>query len=342
MNRKPQAFLAAALALVPLLAVSPGTAEATRAGACTWEQSTLPLPAGQTRGHVSAGATGGWFVGSGSSGEIRWHNGVAEYLGRAFDQQTELHDVNSVGSAVGSTYANSYEDDAVVYRDGAFSALSMPPGRRTARALAINDVGDIVGTASGFPGTVNLTLWPAAAPGTVLEINPDPAVYGYVVPVEIDEQGRILLRAEGSQQTDFFVRYPDGRMTKLALGTPYASAFRNGRIAGEKPVNGKYVTAEWDLTGSVVRLFGVLAKGPVVDSGTLLSGTYRTADKGYALGVWDNGVLTHTLVTSPSPGAFSRPVITDDGLIATTIGPAVTTFRRSCSESRAADGVNPR
>lgn len=327
MNRTQKAFLAATLALVPMVTVTSGTAAARD---CTWTQATLPLPAGETRGYVAAAANGGWFAGSGSSTAIRWHNGVAEDLGRAFGQQTDLTDINSAGTAVGMTYANSFEDDAVVYRNGRFTALPLPPGRRSARALAVNDAGDVVGTALGIGDNFDLTIWPATAPGTVLTVNPDPTVYGYVSPVEIDEQGRILIRAESSQ-TDYFVRYPDGTMTKLALGTDYVDAFRNGRIAGEKYENEQFVTAEWDLTGTIVRRLDVPATEPVVDSGTRTAGTYRTPDRGYALGVWESGVLTHTLLTAPDSGDFSRPVITDDGVIATTIGSTVATFRRSCT-----------
>ncbi|MBB5858274.1 hypothetical protein ACFQ05_21890 [Amycolatopsis umgeniensis] len=288
----------------------------------------LPLPAGETRGHVSTAANGGWVAGSGSSGGvIRWHNGAAENLGRANGQQTELTDINSSGTAVGMTYANSREDDAVVYRNGQFTTLPIPPGRRTARALAVNDAGDVVGTALGIGDSFDLTIWPAASPGTVLTINPDPAVYGYVSPVEIDEQGRILVRASSSE-TDFFVRYLDGTMTKLALGTDYVTAFRNGRIAGEKYENDRFVTPEWDLTGTIVRQLDVWATEPVVDSGTRTAGIYRTADDGYALGVWESGVLTHTLITSPD-GGFGRPVITDDGVIAT-IGDTRATFHHRC------------
>ncbi|MER6666661.1 hypothetical protein ABT256_19115 [Amycolatopsis japonica] len=329
MNRTQKALLAATVALAPIFTVASGTAGAHEPGDCTWAQTTLPLPAGHSQAYVSAAASSGWFAGSSSfGGAIRWHDGVAEDLGRAFGQQTELTDINSTGTAVGMTYANSREDDAVVYRNGQFTALPIPPGRRTARALAVNDAGDVVGTALGLGDTFDLTIWPAASPGTVLTINPDPTVYGYVSPVEIDEQGRILIRASSSE-TDFFVRYPDGTMTKLALGADYVTSFRNGRIAGEKYDNDHLVTAEWDLTGTIVRRLGVWATETVVDSGTRMAGIHRTADNGYALGVWESGVLTHNLVTSPV-GGFGRPLITDDGVIAT-VGPALATFHHSCS-----------
>lgn len=329
MKRTRKAFLTVVASLVPLLTVVPGTATASGTSECMWEQSTLPLPAGQTRGYVSGAANSGWFVGNGSSNAIRWHNGVAEDLGRAFGYQTEMRDINSSGTAVGLTHDGDTFGKAVVYRDGRFTALPVPPGRRTTRALDINDAGDIVGTAQGIGDTFDLTIWPANAPGTVLTINPDPSAYGYVSSVDIDEQGRILIDANLSE-SDFFVREPDGTMTKLPLGSQYVTAFRNGRIAGEVYENEGFSTLEWDVTGQLVRRLDRPATSPAVDSGTLTTGIYRTADKGYALGVWDDGVLTQTLATSPDHGGIGEPVITGDGVIATEIGSTVTTFRRSC------------
>ncbi|MFD8497848.1 hypothetical protein [Amycolatopsis sp. NPDC059657] len=330
MKRTLKAFLAAAVALLPMATITPGTAAARGVGECSWTQATLPLPAGTSWADVSAAANGGWVAGSGSHGNaIRWHNGVAEDLGRAFGQQTEVNDINASGTAVGMTYADSFEDDAVVYRDGRFTALPIPPGHRTARALAVNDTGDIVGTARGDGSSFDMTIWPAAAPGTVLTINPDPTLYGDVSAVEIDEQGRILLRAS-TLRTDYFVRYPDGTMTKLALGTSYVNGFRNGRIVGDWYENDDFVTAEWDLTGTVVRRLDTWTNEPAIDSGTRTTGIYRTADDDYALGVWESGVRTHTLLTSPDSNDVRRPVLTDDGVIATTIGSTGATFRHSC------------
>ena len=89
---------------------------------------------------------------------------------------------------------------------------------------------------------------------------------------------------------------------------------------------------EWDLGGQVVRRPDVRATETVVDSGTLTAGTYRTADKAYALGVWDGGVLVDTLVGNQD-GTFGRPVITDDGVVAVHDDSAgtITTFTRTWS-----------
>lgn len=314
--------------LVVALAFAPTTATAAE---CTWEQSVLPLPAGHTSGYVGGAANGGWFVGSGETTDgVRWHNGQVEVLGPAFGTQVMLTDVNVSGVAVGTNYTEGSEDGAVVHRNGRFELLPIPPGRRMGRAFRINDAGDIVGTARSIGDNFDLAYWPAASPGTVQMINPDPAAYGYVAPIDIDEQGRILLRAD-AMSSDYFVRYPDGTMTKLPLSAAFAvNAFRNGRIAGEQYVNGKFRSFEWDLTGQVVRELDVRVREAVVDSGTLTAGIYRTADKGYALGVWDGAVLTKTLIAAPT-NTLSRPVITDDGVIATALDSGeVVTFRRMC------------
>ncbi len=330
MTRTPKLLLAAAVALTGLSTGITGTAAA--ADGCTWVRGSLPLPAGSTTGSVSGAANGGWFVGGGSTTDgIRWHNGVAENLGTAGGKQTDLNDVNSSGVAVGTTYANSYEDGGIVYRDGRYEKLPLPRGFRYGRAKAINDAGDIVGTASSFADNFDLMLWPASAPGTVQRINPDPAVYSSVSPVDIDEQGRILLRAEGHERA-YFVREADGSLTKLALKTDDVTGFRGGRVSGEVYENGKAVTVEWDLTGRIVRRLDVSARQTSVDSGTLTTGTYRTTDRQYAVGVWDGSTLTQTLLTDPD-GEFASPVITDDGVIAVSYyyTGVLATFTRTCS-----------
>ncbi|MFD5245915.1 hypothetical protein ACFWIW_15280 [Amycolatopsis sp. NPDC058340] len=327
MMRTTKILLAVTLVFTGL---SAGTASADTG--CTWTPGTLPLPAGSTTGHVSGAANGGWFVGSGSTTDgVRWHDGTAEILGQAFGHQTMLRDINDSGESVGTTIVDSFENGAVVHRNGRYEQLPLPQGYRAGRAKAINDAGDIVGMASRFADTFDLMLWPASAPGSVQVINPDPAVYSYVSPVDIDEQGRILIRAEG-QRLAYFVRETGGSLTELSLKTDRVDAFRGGRISGAIYENGKFVTVEWDTAGQIVRRLDVRAQESVVDSGTLTSGTYRTADKQYAVGVWENGALTHTLLTDPD-GAFGRPVLTDDGVVAVSYDytGVIATFTRSCS-----------
>ncbi|UMP01465.1 hypothetical protein [Amycolatopsis sp. EV170708-02-1] len=327
MTRTTKILLAVTLVFTGL---STGTASAD--AGCTWTPGTLPLPAGSTTGQVSGAANGGWFVGSGSTTDgVRWHHGTAEILGQAFGRQTILRDINDSGVSVGTTIVDSFENGAVVHRNGRYEQLPVPQGYRAGRAKAINDAGDIVGMASRFADTFDLMLWPASTPGVVRVINPDPAVYSYVSPVDIDEQGRILIRAEG-QRLAYFVREAGGSLTELSLKTDRVDAFRGGRISGEIYENGKFVTVEWDTAGRIVRRLDVRARESVVDSGTLTSGTYRTADKRYAVGVWENGALTHTLLTD-TDGAFGRPVLTDDGVVTVSYyyTGVIATFTRSCS-----------
>jgi hypothetical protein len=147
---------------------------------CAWSMTSLPVPTGSTtaRSSVSSAASGGWVVGSGDTGNgLRWHNGQVEDLGRAFGEQTELRDINASGVAVGQTFGDAYINNTVVYRGGGYERLPVPAGMRGVKAKAINDAGDIVGTANDEFTNVNVAFWPAASPGTVVVINPDPAQY---------------------------------------------------------------------------------------------------------------------------------------------------------------------
>jgi hypothetical protein len=153
--------------------------------------------------------------------------------------------------------------------------------------------------------------------------------------VDIDEQGRILLSAGGTGKEDFFVRYPDGTTTKLPLeSVQYVDAFRNGRVLGQHVVNGKLMTAEWNLSGQLIHEYPFYIREAAIDSGTRTVGTHLTADRTYVLGLWENGELVHTFATSPD-SAFGWPSITDDGVVATSMtvtGRSVATaWRGTCS-----------
>jgi hypothetical protein len=321
--------------LVATLTLTPSAATATD---CTWDQVGLAVTGRTTDSSIHAAANGGWFAGdTDATGATRWHGHSPTYLGWAFGRQTMLSDVNSSGVTVGTTIVNSFEDGAVVYRGSRFESLPTLQGMRMPRAFAINDAGDIVGTANRLADMFNATLWPAASPGAVVEINPDPAVYSYVSPVDIDEQGRILLKADGVNGMDFFLRYPDGTMTKLSLpAVQYVDAFRNGRILGQHAKDGKLTTAEWDLSGQLVREYPFFIREAAIDSGSRVVGTHLTADRTYVLGLWENGELVHTFATSAN-GDLGWPSITDDGVVATSLtNPATgrsvaTAWRATCS-----------
>ncbi|WP_216215682.1 hypothetical protein [Amycolatopsis aidingensis] len=318
---------------------------------CAWPMTPLPVPADAKHSSVASAASGGWFVGSVTTSgtrQVRWHNGEMEVLGRALGQQTFLDDINASGVAVGHTVAHGALDDPIVYRDGAYARLPIPAGMRRVRPWAINNAGDIVG--SGYPHPVadyvSVVLWPATNPDTPLVINPDPARYDYASPVDIDEQGRILIATDDKTDGDRpggGVWHPDGTFREIPPLTPdgwyWFDGFRNGRIVGtaSQRTAPRRAGVELDLNGRLVHQFGERVAHLRVDSGTTTVGSYVDPAKDYNLGIWDDGVLTHTLVTTDDYNHLPHnTVLTDDGVLAATLDSShlgstrAVTYRRTC------------
>lgn len=321
-------------------AVTTTPAAATAAG-CTWTAATLPLLSGYPGSSVSAAADGGWAVGTmtdsaGQSTLVRWHNGQIEKLGDAFGKQTELRDVNSSGVAVGQTYANGDIADAVAYRGGRWENLPKPAGATRVRAKIVTGSGDIIGmTSTGFDD-LKLLIWPAASPGTVQLVNPDPSRYYDVVPVDADDQGRILIEATSGDGTDLILRHPDGTFTTVPGTVFWPTAYRNGHIVASGFDGTDVYAGVWDLEGHLVHRLAEQTDDLLTDSAGTLAGRYRTADGGRAFGVWEDGVLTHTLPGTPTGFAGNPAALTDGGVLAATVDlPGTTTesavtYQRSC------------
>lgn len=321
-------ILAAAVALLP---VAPAAAHAAD---CAWTMRTLPVPAGYTDTHVTAAAVDGWAVGymNGPAGTVaaRWHGDQVEDLGRAFGEQTELRDVNSSGVAVGQTYVDGDIANAVVHRGGRFEYLPKPPGTTRVRAIGINDAGDIVGAATTFVDDVQTLLWPAAQPGTVRLINPDAGHYDYAAPIDIDEQGRILVQAGALGSYEGFVRQTDGTFSRIQGLSVVLEGFRNGRVVGSDYVARRRVGVEWDAQGRVVHHLAERTSGLRPDSGSGIAGIYRSGTES-RLGVWTNGVLTDTLPGTPTEELSNPAALTDDGVLAATLTPeGAVAYHRTC------------
>jgi hypothetical protein len=138
---------------------------------------------------------------------------------------------------------------------------------RGVQAKAINDAGDIVGTANDEFTNVNVAFWPAASPGTVVVINPDPAQYYYAAPIDIDEQGRILLETEGGPASAI-VRSADGTFSEIPPTAPsvgfWPEAFRNGCVAGTalNPTPPYLAPVELGIDGHVVSAQNPTTRAP--------------------------------------------------------------------------------
>jgi hypothetical protein len=308
--------------LVAALASAPSAASAA---GCTWPMTPLALPAPYTSSSVIAAAEGGWFVGTARSATatptVRWHGDLMENLDSPSRRLTEVGDINSSGDVVGDGGTGDWWSAVpVVHRTGHYENLPIPQGFRSAKATRINNAGDIVGVAYGEFGAVRPVLWAAARPGSADVLDPDPQHRYDTFPVDIDDQGRILLYTDGGE---VFVRSADGSYRRLPPlypgGDVYLEAFHGGRIAAQV-ITPELTTiaVEADLDGHLVHTIDEAAGTLVVDSGTAMAGvTHRFDPESYELHVWDDGALTDVLAAGPDWNAAPWPVaLTDDGTLA--------------------------
>ncbi|WP_439379038.1 hypothetical protein [Amycolatopsis lexingtonensis] len=335
------------LTSVALLAAAclPGLSPAAAAG-CTWAMTPLALPAPYTSSDVLAAAEGGWFVGSvrgdNAYSEVRWHGGqiVSSF------HLSEVRDINSAGDVVGDGGTGDWwAAKPVVYRGGQYVNLPMPQGFRSAKATHINNAGDVIGVAYGdFGGDVHPVLWAAARPGTAEVLNPDPQHLYDTYPVDVDEQGRVLLYTDvGERSGEVFLRAADGGYRQLPPlypgGSVLLEAFHGGRIAASVVTPELTMVAiEADLDGHVVHTTTEAADTLFVDAGTTMTGVAHTFDPGhYELRVWENGEPVADLAGDADFNAAPRPAgLTDDGVLAATITwpdtglPRAVTYQRGC------------
>ncbi|WP_290058324.1 hypothetical protein [Amycolatopsis solani] len=332
------------LTVVALLAAAclPGVSPAAAAG-CTWTMTPLALPSPYTSSYVFAAAEGGWFLGQARSDTatptVRWHGGqiVSSF------HLTEARDINSSGDVVGDGGTGDWwAAKPVVYRNGQFVNLPMPQGFRSAKATHINNAGDVVGVAYGEFSDVHPVLWAAARPGTAEVLNPDPQHLYDTYPVDVDEQGRVLLYTDiGERSGEVFVRAAGGGYRQLPPlypgGSVLLEAFHGGRIAASVVTPELTMVAiEADLDGHVVHTTTEAADTLFLDAGTTMVGVAHTFDpENYELRVWENGVPTADLAGDPDFNAAPGPAgLTDDGTLAATITWPGTTRKRAVAYHR--------
>lgn len=324
-------------------ALVPGAQPAVAAG-CTWAMTPLALPAPYTSSEVYAAAEGGWFVGAvrgpDAYSQVRWHGGQVVSSFRL----VEVRDINSSGDVVGDGGTGDWwAAKPVVYRGGHYVNLPMPQGFRSAKATHINNAGDVIGVAYGeFGGDVHPVLWAAARPGTAEVLNPDPQHLYDTYPVDVDEQGRVLLYTDvGERSGEVFVRAADGGYRQLPPlypgGAVYLEAFHGGRIAASVVTPELTTVAiEADLAGNVVHTTTEAADTLFLDAGTTMAGVAHTfGPENYELRIWDNGEPTADLAGDADFNAAPQPAgLTDDGTLAATIRLPGTTQPRAVAYHR--------
>ncbi|QNE77529.1 hypothetical protein F0344_25630 [Streptomyces finlayi] len=286
------ATLTAALGLVPV-----GTSQAA---ACQWQKTVWELPPTTNLGTLYASDGGRYGVGVTGTRSSTWPYGYKEKQGTLWDNGKVVLwlpsitpvDVNAAGLIAGNDLFDGTFKGVTVTRTGASAVLPFDPSWDHSTADAINDAGDIAGTAAVGSKRI-LVVWPASAPGTYRELAvPDT---GSLTATDIDEQGRIV----GYTDTEGFVTDTSGQWHTLAaqgpngMGTPWA--IRDGRAAGSMDNDTSYAAAEWNDQGSLVRTIknGAISAKAIGGAGTVgglgfVNSTPRAV-------LWRNGVVADPL-----------------------------------------------
>ncbi|MDR7276123.1 hypothetical protein [Catenuloplanes atrovinosus] len=265
----------------------------------------LPLPDGATRGFVREGeVTGRYAVGhafiDGRQESVIWKDGVPFVPSLPFGEGG-LTDVNSTGVAVGYGLNMDGTSSPVAWsQDGGVSALPVPDDGWSVQAVATNERGDIVGTATD-PDDVDgkyTLVWRAGAD------EPQILPYGDVTnAVDIDEDGTVLAQAGTMTSAGpALVWDPEtGTVTSLGEGS-VGTAIRGGYVTGWENRTDRSVTMRWDLDGTDVEIaelgyaLTVTSDGHVAGLGSVIvrgDGTLIQAEEpAFAMGIEylaDNG-----------------------------------------------------
>jgi hypothetical protein len=186
---------------------------------------------GDPSGRYVAGRT--YPQGGGEYPVLIWRDGrIAATVAMPGGDQL-LEDINTQGTAVGSSYAPDLR--AFVYRDGRLAPLA---GGTPIKAVAVNDAGVIVGSAVREQRS-RPVRWSSATADPV-EL-PLPAGVDEGETVDIDEDGTVLGSIEvGAAEPTGYLWLPDGtgrRLPRPAVGGERLSYFRpvalrNGWVVG--------------------------------------------------------------------------------------------------------------
>ncbi|MEV8440551.1 hypothetical protein AB0425_24480 [Actinosynnema sp. NPDC051121] len=297
---------------------------APTASAATCTPTYLPLPADLPNGAVTAADSAGGYAGYGwvvtrgwstSMRAMRWSGGQVTDLGRFEGTNPSVADVNRQGTVVGSAAGR-----AIRSRDGRLEALPTPAGHTGARAVGINDNGDIVGNAYSTPPDTapysisTPVLWPAsgAAPVALTGL----PTTGHAEAKAIDQDGTVLvehLPNRDSVLAASLYLWKAGTARRLA-NPPDTTTVRgwdlsDGRVAGEtypaSGYDGRGVL--WDRDGVPSRPAGSAYLHSVNRSGQSVGWSLATR----TWGVWQLGAQTAALGADPSVD-----VSADDGAVA--------------------------
>ncbi len=317
-----------AVALV-VTAISVPTASAA---SCTWTPTQLPLPATFTSGTVDVADSQSGYAGSASrNGEtthvVRWVNGQVVDYGTVpgYGPHAFVAGVNKSGTVVGHTNAATGNRQRAFRSVGTtLEVLPEPAGAEDSYANGINDAGDIVGEVGNYVTIGSSSyfvrkavLWPASAPGTVVQLTAGLPSTGQTLGKGIDQDGTVLVQYYPSLTSSLNATalYLWKAGTARQLPTPVGNkqvdgrAISNGRVAGASSPGGLIGTV-WDQNGTLIN--------PV--AADLLTSINRTGQTvGWKVGsglsitysVWQGTAKVGTF-----SGAHGLYVSADDGSVA--------------------------
>lgn len=294
----------------------------------------LPTPKGHGSKSVVTGGdpSGRYLVGRSYPGGkqdrvVIWRDGrVAQVVAMEGSDQ-DLHDINSAGTAVGSSYVGPFQKETrVAWAVVGGKAVRLPGGGDSV-ALAINDAGVIVGAVGERPA-----VWRSydARP----EFLPVPDKGLGVGVGGIDEDGTIVATFSGAVRGDHRltaqVFRPDGSVRTLAPvptveGRPATGAsagpIRDGLVYGSSVAHeSDEITYEvgtvWDArTGAVVRTLPAVRGGNHIDRHGWVVGVSRD---GPVLTTGDRTVLlppAEGTATDDEFAAFEVTALSDNGIV---------------------------
>ncbi|WP_020673343.1 hypothetical protein [Amycolatopsis nigrescens] len=318
---RPRAGVLIAAAITTTIGVLPA---ATAAGVPDpgWRASLLPLPDGypDAKGYVTGTDGQGGYSGFLPLGEttqvVSWKDDKVTVHG--LPDGTEFaapNDQNRAGVIVGSALDYDTGESQGFILDGTgFHATPPPDGYASFEPVAINDRGDVVGTAyhPAHQAKDATVLWPVLGSGPIVIPNTD---HYWQYPADLDEDGTILLNTDAGPYL-----WQNGVTRALEvppdLTYPQANGLRNGLAVGTASSTQPGSSALlWDATGSVQRLpGGDIASG--INASGLIVGRESSPEPYGPLTTWQG---TNPAGRLPIPDGYqkgSARVVGDDGTIA--------------------------
>ncbi|WP_039794638.1 hypothetical protein [Amycolatopsis alba] len=287
-----------------------------------WQATLLPLPAGHpgTSGFVFGTDGKGGYAGElaidDRSQVVTWRDGKPSVRGVPSGyENAHVLDQNGAGTVLLQAYgAEASMTGIFLLDDQGFHEVPAPAGYTKAHGLALNERGDVLGTASAEKTAEQVTVvWPVRGVGPVV-IPTD----GETWPTDLDIDGTVLF---GSTRGPYTWR--NGTVEKLAVPAGYTFALprsiRNGTVVGSADaagVNGS-TGFRWTSAAAPERLADSSAGFRVNGSG-LIAGAL-TSEPSVSYGhpaVWQG---PGSVAKLPLPDGFAvgrAYAIGDDGAIA--------------------------